>query len=373
MDHPETIDRLFFHCKELITLSDGPATGARRAEQMQALGLIEDGAVAVQAGKILAVGKTSDLRAQYQAREELDLSDFVVLPGDLNLSSESERRECLAWLQTLSPALVILDTFSAASGGIDENAAGDVGKILGWSREVSRRTSALVIIVHHTPKSDSGTARGSSVLEANVDGVVKVQSGLVKPKKIRSGRPGRGKVALVLHCVSRIQPSGKMKDTGCFTQNQFEQSFNSQVVRAAKKARMIPALINGKAYEIYLQFRVEFAAEKDEMLVRLYPNTGYEENVLEYGANHSGGQRAIGRKEPWNDACPSHAKYTVWVRAYLGEDGRAASPSIEFGNGLRPISTCLDAIKQTIINSKYAPAMSNGVFVPSTYVELFGN
>ena len=73
-----------------------------------------------------------------------------------------------------------------------------------------------------------------------------------------------------------------MKDTGCFTQNQFEQSFNSQVVRAAKKARMIPALINGKAYEIYLQFRVEFAAEKDEMLVRLYPNTGYEENVLEY-------------------------------------------------------------------------------------------
>ncbi len=35
----------------------------------------------MQAGKILAVGKTSDLRAQYEAREELDLSDFVVMPG----------------------------------------------------------------------------------------------------------------------------------------------------------------------------------------------------------------------------------------------------------------------------------------------------
>ncbi|MHC5063910.1 MAG: imidazolonepropionase [Planctomycetota bacterium] len=48
---------------------------------MQQLGLIEDGAVAVQDGKILATGKTSDLRAQYEAREELDLSDFVVMPG----------------------------------------------------------------------------------------------------------------------------------------------------------------------------------------------------------------------------------------------------------------------------------------------------
>lgn len=60
---------------------DGPATGSRRGAELQDLGLIEDGAVAVRAGKILAVGKSSDLRSQYRAREELDLSGFIVMPG----------------------------------------------------------------------------------------------------------------------------------------------------------------------------------------------------------------------------------------------------------------------------------------------------
>ena len=190
---------------------------------------------------------------------------------------------------------------------------------------------------------------------------------------IRYPKDIKGKVALVLNCVSRVQPSGKMKDTGCLTENQYEQTFTSQVIKAGKRARMVPALIDGKAYEIYLQFRVEFAAEKDEKLVRLYPNTGYEENVLEYGFHYTAGQRAIGKKEPWNDACPSRAKYTVWARSYLGEDGKADSPTIEFGQGLRPIASCLDAIKQTIVNSKYTPAMSEGEFVPSVYIEIFGN
>jgi len=213
-----------------------------------------------------------------------------------------------------------------------------------------------------------------------------------------------GKVELVLDCVSRIQPSGKLKDTGCYTDNQYEQAFTSQLIKAAKRARAIPALVNGKPYEIYMQFRIVFAAEtkkkkkievedKDDKKavkaaekkadreaeqarnkrVRIFANPGYEENVVEYGIDHVAGQRVIGKKEPWNEACPNHARYRVFARAYLGENGKAENPSIEVGNGLRPIESCLDAIKLTIVNSLFTPAMSDGVPVPSTYVELFGN
>lgn len=183
----------------------------------------------------------------------------------------------------------------------------------------------------------------------------------------------KGKVSLVLSCVSRIQSNGKMKDTGCFTKNQYEQTFAGQVVKAAKKARMTPAIVNGKSYEIYLQFRVEFLAEGEEQDVHLYANPGYEENVLAYGFEHVAGQRVIGKKEPWNDACPNHANFTVWARAYLSEEGQAENPTIEFSNGLRPIASCLDAIKKTIVTSRYTPATSEGVPVPSTYIEIFGN
>lgn len=182
-----------------------------------------------------------------------------------------------------------------------------------------------------------------------------------------------GKVALVLSCLSRIKDNGKMDQTGCYQKDQYEASFTATVIKAAKKARLTPAIVNGKAEEIYLQFRVEFAREGEDSAVRLYLNPGYEENVLAYGFDHVAGQRVISKKEPWLDACPSHARYSVWVRAYLSEEGRAENPTVEFGNGIRPVSQCIDAIKQTIIASRYTPAYAEGVAVPSTYIEIFSN
>jgi hypothetical protein len=217
-------------------------------------------------------------------------------------------------------------------------------------------------------------------------------------------REVKGKVELVLDCVARIQPNGRLKDTGCYTDNQYQQAFTSQVIKASSRARMIPALVNGEPYEIYMQFRIAFAAEEYKkkkievedkedkkavkaaekeadnaaqlarnMRVRIFPNPGYQENVVAYGIDHVAGQRVIGKKEPWNKACPSRAHYRVIARAYLGEDGKADNPSIEFGDGIRPIASCLDAIKETLTNSLFTPAMADGVAVPSTYVELFGN
>ena len=77
----EAIDSLFYHCAELVTLTDGPPTGARRGSAMQKLGLISDGAVAVHGGRIVETGTTDDLTSRYRAQRELDLTGFLVMPG----------------------------------------------------------------------------------------------------------------------------------------------------------------------------------------------------------------------------------------------------------------------------------------------------
>ncbi|MCA8967472.1 MAG: imidazolonepropionase, partial [Planctomycetes bacterium] len=70
----ENVDRLFVHCKQLVTLADGPAEGPRRGAAMRQLGVIEDGAVAVRDGRVVAVGTTAEITRAFRADEELDLS-----------------------------------------------------------------------------------------------------------------------------------------------------------------------------------------------------------------------------------------------------------------------------------------------------------
>ena len=75
---PYSIDLLILHAQQLVTCaSDGP----KRGEAMTDVGLIGDGAVAVQDGEIVAAGPTADLLARYDARTIIDAAGKVVTPG----------------------------------------------------------------------------------------------------------------------------------------------------------------------------------------------------------------------------------------------------------------------------------------------------
>ena len=183
----------------------------------------------------------------------------------------------------------------------------------------------------------------------------------------------KGDISVVMSCVSRIKANGRMDGTGCYMQNNYDQPFMQAIGKAAKKARMNPAIVAGKTREIFLQFRVEFIQKDEQQTIDYYLNPGWEENVKAYGFRHVAGQRVIGRNEPWNAACPKRAKWSLWVRAYLGPDGRAESPTIQHTNGIMPTEICLNAIRQTIVNSFYTPTFADGEAVPSTFIEPFSN
>jgi len=183
----------------------------------------------------------------------------------------------------------------------------------------------------------------------------------------------QGNVSLILSCFSQVQASGKMEQTACYIKDQYDRPYSDAVTKAAKKARMNPAIMGGKERAVFLQFRVEFIAEGEQRSIHFYLNPGYEENVKAYGYDHIAGQRAIGKKEAWMETCPKRAQYAVWVRAYLGEDGKTDNPTVVHADGIMPTAPCQDAIKQTILDSQYTPAYAGGEAVPSTYVEIFTN
>src|SRR5512136_1445945 len=72
-------DLLITHAAQLLTLSS-PA-GPKRGPAMSDLGLIPDGAVAVQGETIAAVGTTAEILASYQSENVIEAGGKVVLPG----------------------------------------------------------------------------------------------------------------------------------------------------------------------------------------------------------------------------------------------------------------------------------------------------
>ncbi|MBI4617073.1 MAG: imidazolonepropionase [Planctomycetes bacterium] len=70
---------MVFGASELVTCA-GPSE-PRVGDAFGELGIVEDGAVAIRDGRVVAVGKTAEIRSAYRALETIDASGKLVAPG----------------------------------------------------------------------------------------------------------------------------------------------------------------------------------------------------------------------------------------------------------------------------------------------------
>lgn len=180
-----------------------------------------------------------------------------------------------------------------------------------------------------------------------------------------------GDATVPLECVAIVKANGRVRESMCYIKNNWDPDFAYAVQKAGKKAELIPASDGKKGKEVGIHFKVNFLKRDDEYSIQFLWNTGIEENVQEYGDDHVGAQRVMG-KEAWTNACPKRARWLVLAKAFVGEDGKASSVDLEHRGGIVPTGPCAQAIIDTLESSEFSPTMSEGVAVPSSYWELFG-
>lgn len=142
---------------------------------------VRRGLVVYQAGEG-GLGLKKRLRA-WKKENHIKADDnlpFVLLPTTVNLyAGETDVDRLIAEIKAWSAyydialELVVIDTFSAASPGADENLSKDVGPVLARCRRIATETGAHVALVHHTPKG-GGSPRGWSGFTGNVENVIEV-------------------------------------------------------------------------------------------------------------------------------------------------------------------------------------------------------
>jgi imidazolonepropionase len=74
-----TVDLIVYNAGQLVTCASGGEP--KRGSEMQDVGIIENGAVAVTSGSITAVGPSDDILRDHEAAETLDAQGRVVCPG----------------------------------------------------------------------------------------------------------------------------------------------------------------------------------------------------------------------------------------------------------------------------------------------------
>jgi hypothetical protein len=117
---------------------------------------------------------------------------LVFLKASVNLVKNAADRQWLAdqiiaveARLSMSVALVVIDTLSAAAPGMDENAAGEVSAALAAMKGFTCDRGITLAIVHHEGKNSSGGPRGSSAFSGNVDTVIHVTDGSIVSDKAR--------------------------------------------------------------------------------------------------------------------------------------------------------------------------------------------
>ncbi|MCW5876720.1 MAG: imidazolonepropionase [Anaerolineales bacterium] len=118
---------LIHSASQVLTLAGGP----QRGDALGRLGLIEDGAVLLRDGRIVAVGGSAELRAAYPGEEQLDAGGRVLMPGFVDAhahpiwagdrAAEFEQRlQGKSYLEILEAGGGILSTVRATRGASPE-------------------------------------------------------------------------------------------------------------------------------------------------------------------------------------------------------------------------------------------------------------
>jgi hypothetical protein len=119
-------------------------------------------------------------------------------PNLLDLADVAELARAIRMSDPVLPCLVVLDTLARAAGGADENTAKDMGQVvaaLDHLRALLRNNASetAVLAIHHTPKANPKTPRGSSALLGAVDVALALDGDAdrltLSVEKLRDGEP----------------------------------------------------------------------------------------------------------------------------------------------------------------------------------------
>jgi len=156
--------------------------------------------------------------------QDIDFSTvpLEILPESINLFRLDGNAEVFhstikkivdEWSDRANPRLIIIDTWSSATAGANENSGQDVSGVIDHGKRLARSTGAHVCFLHHFPKGGT-TMRGHGSLKGDVDTVAMVAAGANGVRTIRFDKVKDGAAGATLSFELKQVVIGQRPDDG---------------------------------------------------------------------------------------------------------------------------------------------------------------
>lgn len=123
--------------------------------------------------------KKARRRAWKIARGVESVPNFYVMPAPMiamNGEAQEFGDQIAKRCNGRKPRLIVIDTVAKAMAGLNENDAGDAGKLIQFCDQLAEHFNCAVLAIGHTGKDEGRGARGSSAFEAGFDTVLEAKA-----------------------------------------------------------------------------------------------------------------------------------------------------------------------------------------------------
>jgi hypothetical protein len=177
-----------------------------------------------------------------------------------------------------------------------------------------------------------------------------------------------GDAEVTVSCTGHATAKGRLRDIRCSAADDPDLKFSNAVKRRSAATRLVPAMIDGKAEEVDIQFSVTFEKQGETKLIRHQLNNG--NNVDRLGTDYLSAQRYSPHSFPsvCNDRAFTNqgaAKIMIEV-AIIDVNGNARGAQVTSSNWRIP-GPCESALVAQIENGAWIPARHDGTFVESIW------
>lgn len=112
----------------------------------------------------------------YRIHHGMTSQNIVYMAQPFGLPDADDINDLVLAIKTAGTGdVVVLDTLSRATPGLDENASKDMGAIVAAAKLLQELLGGLVLLVHHTGKDTARGMRGHSLLHAALDCAIEVK------------------------------------------------------------------------------------------------------------------------------------------------------------------------------------------------------